>query len=37
MGRTGGLKTVCLVTDWYENGVYIETTIDRCWSEPIYR
>lgn len=37
MGRVGGLKTVCLVTDWFENGVYIETTVDRCWSEPIYR
>lgn len=36
IGRSGGYKTVCYVTDWYENGVYVETTIDRCWSEPIY-
>ncbi|MCC6927809.1 MAG: hypothetical protein IT359_02350 [Gemmatimonadaceae bacterium] len=37
VGRGGGYKTVCDVTDWYENGVFIETTIDRCWTEPIYR
>lgn len=36
VGRSGGYKTVCDVTDWYENGVYVETTIDRCWSEVIY-
>ncbi|MEP7383749.1 MAG: hypothetical protein ABI910_18835 [Gemmatimonadota bacterium] len=36
VGRSGGFKTVCYVTDWYENGRYIETTIDRCWSEPFY-
>lgn len=36
IGRSGGYKTVCYVTDWYENGVYVETTIDRCWTEPIY-
>ncbi|MBK8060877.1 MAG: hypothetical protein IPK33_24210 [Gemmatimonadetes bacterium] len=36
VGRSGGYKTVCDVTDWYENGVYIETTIDRCWTEVIY-
>ncbi len=36
VGRSGGFKTVCYVTDWYENGRYIETTIDRCWSELIY-
>lgn len=36
MGRSGGYKTVCYVTDWFENGVYVETTIDRCWTEPIY-
>jgi len=37
VGRSGSNKTVCIVTDWYENGVYIETTFDRCWTEPIYR
>lgn len=36
IGRSGGYKTVCYVTDWYENGVYVETTVDRCWTEPIY-
>lgn len=28
------IKTVCLVTDWYVNGVYQDTTVDACWIEP---
>lgn len=36
VGRSGGSKTVCWVTDWYENGAYLETTIDYCWTELIY-
>jgi len=36
IGRGGGYRTLCDVTDWYENGVYVETTLDRCWTEPIY-
>lgn len=35
MARHQDRKTVCLVTDWYENGVYVETTIDGCWTEAI--
>lgn len=36
VGRSGGSKTVCWVTDWYENGVFVETTYDACWTELIY-
>lgn len=36
IGHTTRHKIWCEVTDWYENGVYIETTINYCWTEPIW-
>lgn len=33
MGYTGKWKIVCEVTDWYVNGVFVETVVDRCWKE----
>lgn len=33
-GYGGGIRTFCWVTDWYVNGVYVETVVDYCWSEP---
>jgi len=36
VGRSGGSKTVCWVTDWYQDGVYLETTYNYCWTELIY-
>ena len=29
-----GRKLVCIVTDWYINGIYSDTTVDSCWLEP---
>lgn len=37
VGHTARHKIICEVTDWYDhNGVFIETTINRCWTEPIW-
>lgn len=33
MGYSGKWKLVCEVTDWYENGVFVETVVNRCWKE----
>ncbi len=36
LGRSIGSKVVCWVTDWYENGVYVDTTVHSCWIELIF-
>ena len=32
-GGAAPMRIVCEVTDWYQYGFYVDTTIDYCWVE----